>query len=264
MERKLKRYLKKKFLFYPKTEDIIEIHDELYSIMLDKYSDCLKMGFTPKEAYARAIAMTADHKEAIKAVQNDSFRDVLKPGLRGIGTFTGLYFTILTIAYFLASVLIFKSYQKTWLIVVIGFFIYLTYLSVSLYRYAKLFNYKTLGRWGMAFIFFSLIPLLYVSPSLYISVVHSKNIWGRSWLIVFLIVLFYLVTDYGANRRSISDVEKKLLISVAGFVLTTFVYLFLSIKLNVWNVAWILYLCYLYAIFIMLRISGRKVKRQKD
>ena len=160
MEEKLKKYINRKFLLYPKTKEIIEVRDELYSIMIDKYNDCLNMGLTQEEAYKRATEMMADYKDAIREVEKDSSLGAFKKILINMGSFTTFYFIILTFIYFFVSAIILKSFKKTWLVVVGGSFIYLTYFSISLYRYAKLFDFKVLGRWGIGFIYINLIPLI--------------------------------------------------------------------------------------------------------
>ncbi|CAK7024154.1 hypothetical protein [Tissierella sp.] len=258
MEEKLKRYINRKFLLYPKTKEILEVRDELYSIMLDKYNDCLNMGITQEESYKRATEMMVDYKEAIREVEKGSSLGALKKTLVNIGSFTTFYFIILTFIYFFVSVIILKSFNKTWLIVVGGSFIYLVYFSINLYEYAKLFSFKALGRWGIAFIYISLIPLIYVFPSLYLSIVYSKNIWNRSWLIIIIIVFFYIITDYIVNRKHISIVEKDIRLFASGFILTTFLYLFISMKFKIWSIAWVLYVLYLSLISIIFHIGRNK------
>lgn len=151
MEEKLKKYINRKFLLYPKTKEIIEVRDELYSIMIDKYNDCLNMGLTQEEAYKRATEMMVDYKDAIREVEKGSSLGALKKILINMGSFTTFYFIILTFIYFFVSAIILKSFEKTWLVVAGGSFIYLTYFSISLYRYDKLFDFKVLGRWGIGF-----------------------------------------------------------------------------------------------------------------
>ncbi|WIV10466.1 hypothetical protein [Proteiniborus sp. MB09-C3] len=264
MEEKLRKYINRKFLLYPKTKEIIEVRDELYSIMIDKYNDCFKLGVTQEEAYKRATEMMIDYKDAIREVEKGSSLGAFKKILINIDSFTTFYFITLTCIYFFVSVIILKSFKKTWLITVGGSFIYLTYFSISLYKYAKLFNFKTLGRWGLAFIYISLIPLVYVFPSLYLSIVHSKNIWSHSWLVVIIIVFFYIITDYIVNRKHISIVERDILIFVSGFLLTTFLYLFISMKFSIWSIAWILYVFYLSLISMIFYIGRNKRRDQKE
>ncbi len=258
MEEKLKEYVNRKFRLYPKTKEIVEIRDELYSIMIDKYNDCLNMGITEEEAYKSAIEMMVDYKDAIREVEKSGTLGALKKVIVNMGSFTTFYFITLTFIYLFVSVVILKSFKKTWLIAVGGSFIYLIYFSISLYKYAKLFNFKTLSRWGIAFIYISLIPLIYVFPSLYLSVVHSKNIWNRSWLVVIIIVFFYIITDYIVNKKYMSIVEKDILIFASGLLLTTFLYLFISMKFNVWGIAWILYVLYLSLISLIFYICRNK------
>ena len=50
MKKKLEKYINRKFLLYPKTRDILEVRDELYSIVLDRYNDCLNWEWTKKQA----------------------------------------------------------------------------------------------------------------------------------------------------------------------------------------------------------------------
>ena len=101
-----------------------------------------------------------------------------------------------------------KTFEKTWLIAVGGAFIYLVYFSASTYGYAQLFNFKRLKRWGILLIYASLVPIFYVFPSLYLSVVYSKSIWRHSWITVLILAFFYIVTDYLLNRRLISTFQR--------------------------------------------------------
>lgn len=258
MEKKLKKYVNKKFFLYPKTNEIIEVRDELYTIMLDKYNDCLNMGMPQDESYKKAIEMMADYKEAIREVENGSSLGALKKTFVNIGSFTTFYFIMLTFIYLFVSMIVLKSFNNTWLIAVGGSFIYIVYFSIRLYEYAKLFNFITMARWGIAFIYISLIPLLYVFPSLYLSIVHSKIIWSYSWLLVIVIAFFYFITDYVVNRKHISIFERDIRLLVSGLIFITFLYLLISIKFNIWSSAWILYVLYLAFISMIFHIRRKK------
>jgi len=257
MEKRLKKYINRKFFMYPKTNEIVEVRDELYSIMLDKYNDCLHMGISQDESYKQAIEMMADYKEAIKEVEEGSSLGALKKTLINLGSFTTFYFVLLTFVYLFVSMVILKSFNNTWLIAVGGFFIYLVYFSTSLYEYAKLFNFKTMGRWGIALIYFSLIPLLYVFPSLYLSVVHSKSIWNRSWLLIIILLFFYIITDYIINKKNISLIERDIRLLTSGLIVTTFLYLLISMKFTIWGIAWILYVFYLTLVSMIFHVRRK-------
>ena len=162
MEQKLRKFINRKFFLYPKTEKIIEVREELYSIMLDKYHDCMDSGMSKEESYKKAIEMTLDYKDAVKEVETGSSLSALKKNLVSTASFSTFYFLTLTAIYLFVSIVILKSFQKTWLIPVGGAFVYLVYSALNTYQYARLFNFKALKRCGIALIYTSLIPILYV------------------------------------------------------------------------------------------------------
>jgi hypothetical protein len=73
-----------------------------------------------------------------------------------------------------------------------------------------------------------------------------------------IIVFFYIITDYIVNKKYMSIVEKDILIFASGLLLTTFLYLFISMKFNVWGIAWILYVLYLSLISLIFYICRNK------
>lgn len=260
MEKKLRKYINKKFFLYPKTTEIIEVREELYSIMLDKYKDCLNDGMSVEESYNKAIEMMIDYKAAIREIETGSSLSALKKNLISTASISSFYFTMLTLIYIFVSMIVLKTFEKAWLIVVGGAFLYLVYFSIIIYKYARLFNFKTLARCSIALIFFNLIPMLYVFPSLYLSVVYSYNIWNHSWLIVIVIIFLYIMTDYLANRKHISILGRGIRLLVAGFILTTILYLSASIWFHLWSIAWILYIAYLAIISLIFYIGEKRLK----
>lgn len=260
MEKKLRKYINKKFFFYPKTDKIIEVREELFSLMLDKYTDCLESGLAKDECYERAMEMMEDYKNAIREVETGSSLGALKKSLISMAAFSSFYFLALTFVYLLVSMVVLKSFEKTWLIVVGGAFVYLLYFSILAFRYARLFNFRALARCGVALIYISLVPILYVFPSLYLSVVHSTSIWSYSWLIVVTLGFFYILTDYLAYRNSISSLERDIHLLAAGLLLTTVLYLATSIWFRLWGIAWLVYVLYLAIVSLAFYIS-EKVKK---
>lgn len=228
--------------------------------MLDKYNDCMYSGISEDESYKRAIEMMADYKDAIREVETGSSLSALKKKLINTAFISSIYFITLTFIYTFVSMVVLKTFDKTWLIAVGGAFAYFVYFSINAYEYAKLFNFKILKRCGIALIYFNLIPAFYVFPSLYLSVVHSKNIWNHSWMIVIIIIFFYILTDYIANRKHISILERSIRLLVLGFILTTILYLSASIWFHLWNIAWILYVVYLAIISLAFYISEKTGK----
>jgi hypothetical protein len=261
MEKRLRKYINRKFFFYPKTDKIIEVREELFSLMLDKYTDCLESGLPKDECYERAIEMMEDYKNAIREVETGSSLATLKKSLVSMAAFSSFYFITLTFIYLLVSMVVLKSFDKTWLIIVGGAFVYLLYFSIIAYRYARLFNFRALARCGIALIYFSLAPILYVFPSLYLSVVHSINIWPYSWLIVIALGFLYILTDYLAYRNSISSLERDIHLLAAGLLLTTALYLAASLWFSLWGIAWLVYVLYLAFVSLAFYIS-EKVRKE--
>lgn len=258
MEGKLKKYINRKFMLYPKTKDILEVREELYSIVLDRYRDCLNSGMSQEESYKKAIEIMADYKDALKEVEKGSSLGALKNNLISAIFFSSFYFITLTLIYLFISMVVLKTFDKTWLIAVGGAFIYLVYVSVSIYSYAKLFNFEKWVRWGIALIYFSLIPVFYIFPSLYLSVVHSKSIWAYSWIIAVILVFLYAINNYIINRQHLSVFQRELYLLVSGLILTTIIYLFISIWFSLWKVTWMLYVVYLAVVSLVFYIRGKK------
>ena len=44
----------------------MEVREELYSIVLDRYNDCINLGMSPEESYKNAIEIMTGYKEALK------------------------------------------------------------------------------------------------------------------------------------------------------------------------------------------------------
>lgn len=257
MEKKLRKYIYRKFFLYPKTEKIIEVRDELYSIMLDKYRDSLNSGLTKEESYSKALEMTQDYRDAVKEVETGSSLGAFKKNLVSTAALTTFFFLTLTAFYLFYSMIILKSFEKTWLIPVGGAFLYLVLSTLNTFQYARLFNFQVFKRWGLALVFVSLVPLLYVFPSLYFAVVRSQSIWSYSWIIVLVIAFFYILADYLANKKHISTVERDLHFLGAGFLFTTALYLYLSYRYLLWGSAWLLYVVYLAIVSLAFYISEK-------
>lgn len=257
MEKKLRKFIDRKFFLYPKTEKIIEVREELYTIMLDRYRDCLESGLPREESYKNAIEMTQDYRNAVREVETGSSLSAFKKNLVSTASFSTFYFLTLTTLYLLYSMVIRNSFEKTWLIPVGGSFVYLVFSSINTFQYARLFNFRILKRWGVALIFATLVPLFYVFPSLYLATVMGKSVWGVSWLIVVAILFFYLIADFIVNKKHISAIERDLHLLAAGLVLTSLVYLFLSLKYGVWGKAWILYVAYLAIVSLVFYLNEK-------
>lgn len=260
MQNKLRKYINKKFRLYPKTKEILEVREELFSIVLDKYNDSIQSGMSEEQSYREAIDMMVDYKEAIREVETGSSLSALKRNVISIAAFSTFYFIMLTAVYLFVSMVVFDSFQHTWLLAVGGTFVYLVYFSIKAYQYATLFNLNVLARCGIGLIYLSFIPVFYVLPSLYVSVIGYPSIWGQSWMLVLFILLLYILTDYLVYRKQISGMQRGLHLIAAGLILTTIVYLSASIWFHQWGTAWIVYVAYLALVSLSFYIVEKTGK----
>ncbi|MEG1108178.1 MAG: hypothetical protein RSD32_01565 [Oscillospiraceae bacterium] len=255
MEQKLRRYIDRKFYIYPKTKEILELREELYSMMCDKYRDCKKSGLSKEKSYKKALTFMENYKKAIREVETGSSLGALKKKLVSSLLFSAVYFIALTCIYLYVSMFTVKSFETTWLIVVCGAFIYLIYFAASMLEYAKIFRMHILHRISLAALFLSFVPLIYVFPNLYLCIMKAQSLWSPTWLIVPVIAFLYVLTDLLVFGRKKRKLAWALELAAAGLVLTTAIYLFVSFIYNMWSIAWIAYVIYLGIVALGFYIS---------
>jgi hypothetical protein len=261
MQNKLRKYINKKFRLYPKTKEILEVREELFSIISDKYNDCIQSGMDEECSFREAIEMMVDYKEAIREVETGSSLSALKRNVVSIAFFSTFYFVMLTAVYLFISMEVYDTFEHTWLITVGGAFVYLVYISMKAYQYAMLFNLNLLARYGIGLMYLSMIPIFYVFPSLYVSVMGYPSIWGQSWILVVFILLLYIMTDYFVYRKQISGIQRGLHLIAAGLILTTIIFLVASLYFHLWSTAWILYVVYLAIVSLAFYVCEKNGKR---
>ena len=258
MEERLRKYVNRKFRIYPKTHDIVELREELFSMMCDKYEDCVKSGMSKEKSYKAALSFMDDYRLAVREVETGSALAILKRKILGTLSFSVFYLLILSGIYLYISMVALKSFDSTWLIGVGGVFAFLIYIAGSIISYAKMFQMPQLCRSGVAFLFLSLIPLLYVFPSLLMDELFRHPVWAYSWLLVPIIVFLWSAADLMIFGSSLKKRALALQWLFAGFVLSTCIYLCVSAIYELWSVAWIIYLAYFAAIALAVFISKTK------
>jgi hypothetical protein len=257
MKDKLRVYINRKFLLYPKTNGIVELKEELFSMMCDKYDDCQKKGLTKAASYKQALTFMEDYKTAIREVERGSSLEALRKKLVGYLAFTAFYFTIITAVYLFVSMVTLHTFEKTWLIIVAGAFIYLIYFAINMFGYAKMFDMPTFSRISLALLFLSFVPALYVFPSLFLLEAYSKSVWNCSWLIIPVVGFIYIITDLSVFGRKTNKLAFNIELASAGLVCTASVYLFISYIYNLWGVAWIIFVVYLAIIALAVYINEK-------
>ena len=263
MENKLRKYIEKKFFMYPKTNEIVELREELYSMMQDKYNDCLNEGLSAEQSYQEAISILTDYKTAIREIETGNSLGALKNKLVSSLGFSAFYFIALTCIYLYVSLIPLKSFEQTWLIMVGGAFVYFIYLSASMLSYAKLFNMKILARCSVGLLFISFIPPVYVFPNLILSEIYSVNTWNPSWIVILVLFFIYLLIDLIMFGKNMPKLFKDIQLFAAGFILTTIAYLIVSIQYDLWSRVWIMYVAYLAIVSLVLYI-GEKWKQGRN
>lgn len=261
MENKLRKHINKRFRLYPKTTEILEVREELFSIMVDKYRDCLEAGKTEDQSFQEATDMMVDYKEAIAEVESGSSHSALRRMLVSVAAFTTFYFVALTGVYLFASMVVVRSFERTWLLAVAGAFLYLVYFAFKAYQYAKLFNLTLLARCGIGLIYLSMIPVFYVFPSLYVSVMGGWSIWAYSWVIILFILCCYITADVLLYRHLMSRLQRDLHLVGVGLILTTLAYLLTSFLYGSWSTGWILYVAYLALVSLLFYLREKKEGR---
>lgn len=259
MEERLRKYVNRKFRMYPKTRDIVELREELYSMMCDKYEDCIKSGMSKDKSYRKALTFMEDYRLAIREVETGSALAALRKKFLGTIAFSVFYLVLLTGIYLYVSMVALKSFQNTWLIGVGGVFVFLIFIAGNIISYAKMFDMKGLLRGGVGFLFLCFMPLLYVFPSLLLDELYNISVWEYSWLLVPIVVLLWATTDiiiFGKSTGKLFLIGEWLF---AGFLLTSIIYLCISYFYGLWSVAWIIYLAYLAVVALAVFIS--KIKK---
>lgn len=257
MEKKLRVYVDRKFFAYPKTEQIVELREELFSMMRDKYNDCMKSGLSEEESYKKSITIMDDYKSAIREIETGSSLGALKKKLVSSFSFSTFYFIAITCIYLFVSMIVLKSFENTWLIIVGGAFLYAIYITSTILGYAKMFNMKILSRWSLGALFLSFIPLLYVFPTLFLEEIYSKNTWDHSWLLIMAILFTYVVTDFIVYGKQMPKLFSILELTFAGLIFTTIIYLYSSFMFGLWRFTWLIYVLYLCIVSLAFYITEK-------
>ncbi len=259
MKEALRKYACKKFKRYPKTKEILELREELYSMMCDKYDDCIAQGMSEKESFHKACELMQDCKAAVREVEVGSSLGALRKKLINLLAFSAVYILTLTCAYLILSLLVFESFAKSWLMMVVGAFVYLIYIALSLHSYSRMFEFRRLRRIAFGGIFASLVPMIYVLPGMISSMFFGQNIWGKSWLIIVFLGILYLAADISLFVES--KLGFRLELAGLGLTITTLIYLSSSMLYGIWNIAWIVYVVYLVIVAFSIYFAEKRANR---
>lgn len=261
MKEKLRVYLSRKFMMYPKTNAILALKKELYSMMCDRYDDCVEKGMSKGAAYREALTFMKGYRTAVREVQAGNSADAVRQKLVGSMIFMAFYFIVLTAVYLFCSMVVLKSFDTSWLIMVFGACVFFIYFSANLINYARVFALPWLKRVAIMALFLSLIPLLYVFPSLCCNVLRGIDLWGTLWAIIPLILFALGITDLTIFGKETNRVLYWLELAGVGLMLTTFLYVVISLLFHAWGIAWILYVLYMAVAAMVAYVAVKKKDR---
>ncbi len=259
MREEVKKYAWRKFRRYPKTKEITDLRDELYSMMCDKYDDCVAAGADEKDAARQAKELLNDCTAAVRDAELGSSMGALRRTLVGLLTFSAAFMLALTCVYLFLSLVTLGSFDKTWMLIVAGSFVYVVYVAVKLYNYARHFGFNGARRVAFGGVFLSLAPLLYVLPSLTANVLFDTNIWGKSWLIAPLLAAIWLTADMLLFARGTKAFWWEF--AALGFLVTTVIFLTFSVFTGAWNVSWLVYVLYLVVVAFAIYFAELRKRR---
>lgn len=250
-EKRLRAYVNSKFRFYPKTREILDVREELYSMMCDRYHDGVSSGEDEAESLREAKRIADNCRAAVREVETGSSLSALRRKLVEMLAFSAFYFMALTCVYLILSVFVFEEFARTWIVCVAGAFIYAVYVVMNFLGYAARFGLVRLRRIMLALLFFTFIPMFFVLPSIVSSVLLGRSIWGVSWLVVPFIVFLYVFTDLFAFGRGSSGWLFVIEAAVAGLLLASAIYLAVSQLFGWWSVSWIIFVIYFMVVALV-------------
>ncbi len=237
---KIKKAVEKRFSYYPKTKEVLDLKEELLSIMLDKYNDLEEGNEIQKYKECMAI-MLSSYKQVLHDLEVESSRKILKDKLLGFSIFGTSYFLTVVLIYVIISQFIIKSFLKTYFIVLAPSILFTVIIAVFMFRYCKKMKYEVMTRISMGLCFLSVAIVLYTIPCFYLSIYQDINRWYSNWLIFLIMGSIYLVVD------SIIYPSKKPLIRLIRNCLNllaifTTIYLTISLLFGYWHVTWLIFI----------------------
>lgn len=250
---RIKKTVERKFSYYPETKEVIDLKEELLSIMLDKYND---LGDKPeKQKYKECMEVMASYKEVLHDIDIKSSHPIFKNKMLGFSIFGTVYFLTVVIIYLVVSQFIVHSYRTTSSIVVIPSIIFVLITTVYMLVYCKKMKLEVLTRICLGLSFFALAVTVYVVPSFFLATVKHIYIWHPGWLLMLVVGYIYLLVDklvYPHNSPKMRLLRNCLNL----LALVTTIYLSVSFFFGYWSVTWLIFVvcllgCELYILLYM-------------
>lgn len=236
---KIKATVERKFVYYPKTQEVLDLKEELLSIILDKYND-LTEG-SEKQKYQESMSvMMASYKQVLHDLEIKTSRSIFKDKMLGFSLFATTYFMVTVIIYFLVSFFVTHSFKNTYYIVVAPSIVFLFITSLFMLLYCNKMKFEHLTRVCLGLVFLASVGIFYVIPNLFLNIYYSLHYWHPTWLIILVIGYIYLVVDklkyphHTKKGRLIRNCLNQLAFS-------TMLYLVISVLFGYWHLTWLIF-----------------------
>lgn len=253
---KIKKTVNRKFSYYPETKEVLDLKEELLSIMIDKYND-LQDG-TEKQKYKECLEIMSSYKEVLHDIEVEASHPFLKDKLLGFSIFGTCYFLFVVLLYVIISQFVFQNYHSTISIVVAPSIIFSLITTVYILLYCKKMKLEVMTRICLGLSFFSLAVTLYVVPNFILTSIFDINIWHPSWLIIMVIGYIYLLVDKLIYPHS--SPKKRLIRNCLNLLaLVTTLYLCVSFLTGLWSFTWLAFVFCLLGceVYILLYFKNR-------
>lgn len=236
---RITKAVEKRFSYYPKTKEVLDLKEELLSIMLDKYND-LETG-TENQKYKECMSiMLSSYKQVLHDLEVESSRKILKDKLIGFSIFGTSYFLIVALIYIIVSQFIVKSYLRTYFIMLAPTILFILIIAFFMFKYCKKMKYEVMIRISLGLIFLAFAIVIYTIPCLYLHIYKSAEYWHPNWLIFFAVGSIYVLVDSAVypNKHPFLRLIRNCLNLLAIF---TTIYLAVSILFGYWHVTWLIF-----------------------
>jgi len=255
---RIKRVIERKFSYYPKTKEVLDIKEELLSIVLDKYND-LTAG-TEQQKYKECMSvMMASYKQVLHDLEVESRKKILADKILGFSIFSTLYFLVVALIYIIVSLFVVKSFKETYFIVLAPSIFFSFIMAMFIYIYSKKMNFIALTRVFLGIVHLTFGISLYTIPCLFLAIYKGIYIWHPAWLVILIMLTAYLFVDniiYPNKKPGLRLIRNSLNL----LVLFTTIYLTTSVITSYWHVTWLIYIFYIVGVEInILLFFKRKI-----
>lgn len=253
---KIKRTVDRKFSYYPETKEVLDLKEELLSIMMDKYNDLTDV--PEKQKYRECMEIMSSYKEVLHDIEIKSSHPIFKNKMLAFSIFGTIYFLTVVIVYLAISQFVVHSYRSTCSIVVIPSIIFVLITAIYMFIYCKKMKLEVLTRICLGLSFFALAVTLYVVPCFFLATVKHIYIWHPTWLVFLAVGYIYLLVDKLVYPHS--SPKMRLLRNCLNLLaLVTTIYLTISFFIGYWSVTWLIFVVCLLGceVYILLYMKSK-------